>query len=50
MRKGLLFQITPADGVVLEDTVPIEVELLLQEFGDVFETLTGLPPLKDHEH
>ena len=50
VRKGLLLQITPADGVVSEDTVPTKVELLLQEFGDVFETPTGLPPLKGHKH
>ena len=50
VRKGLLLQITPAAGVVLEDTVPIEVELLLQEFGEVFETPTGLPPVRGHEH
>ena len=29
VRKGLLLQITPVDGVLPEDTVPIEVELLL---------------------
>ena len=29
VRRGLLFQITPADGVVLEDIVPTKVELLL---------------------
>ena len=50
MRKGLLLQITPAASVVLEDTVPTEVELLLQEFGEVFETPTGLPPVRGHEH
>ena len=43
VRKGLLLQITLAAGVVLEDIVPIEVELLLQEFREVFETPTGLP-------
>ena len=43
MRKGLLL-------VVLEDIVPIEVELLLQEFREVFETPTGLPPVRGHEH
>ena len=41
MRKGLLL-------VVLEDIVPIEVELLLQEFREVFETPTGLPPVMGH--
>ena len=50
MRKGLLLQITPAANVVLEDSVPAEVELLLQEFGEVFETPAGLPPVKGHEH
>ena len=50
VRKGLLLQITLAAGVVLEDTVPTEVELILQEFGEVFETPTGLPFVKGHEH
>ena len=50
MRKGLLLQITPAANVVLEDSVPAEVELLLQEFGEVFETPAGLPLVKGHEH
>ena len=50
VRKGLLLQITLAAGVVLEDIVPIEVELLLQEFREVFETPTGLPPVRGHEH
>ena len=49
MRKGLLLQITPAVDVVLEDSVRAEVELLLQEFGEVFETPTGLPPMRGHE-
>ena len=50
MGKGLLLQITPAIGVVLEDTVPTEVELLLQEFGEVLKTPIGLPPVRGHEH
>ena len=50
VRKGLLLQITLAAGVVLEDIVPIEVELLLQEFREVFETPTGLPLMRGHEH
>ena len=50
VRKGLLLQIIPAIDVVLEDSVPVEVELLLQEFGEVFETPTGLPPMRGHEH
>ena len=48
VRKGLLLQITPATNVVLEDSVPAEVELLLQEFREVFETPTGLPPVMGH--
>ena len=46
----MLLQIILAAGVVLEDIVPIEVELLLQEFREVFETPTGLPPVRGHEH
>lgn len=50
MKKGLLPQITSAEGDMPEDKVPAKVELLLQEFGEVFETPTGLPPLRGHEH
>ena len=50
IRKGLLLQITPAADVVLEDSVTVEVELLLQEFGEVFETPTCLPPVRGHEN
>ena len=50
VRKGLLLQINPTDGVVSKDTVPTKVELLLQEYGDVFETPTRLPPLRGHEY
>ena len=50
VRKGLLLQITLAADVVLEDSVLVEVELLLQEFGEVFETPIGLPPVRGHEN
>ena len=50
MKKGLLLQIADVEGDVLEAKVPVVVESLLQEFGHVFETPTGLPPLKGHEH
>ena len=36
VRKGLLLQITPVADVVLKESVPAEVELLLQEFREVF--------------
>ena len=50
VRKGLLLQITPVADVVLKESVPAEVELLLQEFREVFETPTCLPPMRGHEH
>ena len=50
MKKGLLLQIADVEGDVPEAKVPVVVESLLQEFGHVFETPTGLPPLKGHEH
>ena len=50
VRKGLLLQITLAADVVLEDSVLVEVELLLQEFREVFETPIGLPPVRGHEN
>ena len=50
VKKGLLLQITSVEAVVLEDRLPAEVDLLLQEFEHVFGTPTGLPPLRGHEH
>nr|XP_023885311.1 uncharacterized protein LOC111997457 [Quercus suber] len=50
VRKGLLLQIDSAAEGVLEESVPAEVKLLLQEFGRMFETPTGLPPMRGHEH
>ena len=38
------------EAVVLEVRLTAEVELFLQEFDHVFETPTGLPPLRGHEH
>jgi len=38
------------EAVVLKVRLPAEVELSLQEFEHVFETPTGLPPLRGHEH
>ena len=32
------------------DRIPVEVETLLQEFCQVFETPIALPPLRGHEH
>ena len=32
------------------DRIPVEVETLLQEFSQVFETPIALPPLRGHEH
>ena len=34
----------------LEASIPIEVDALLQEFSQVFETPTKLPPLRGHKH
>ena len=38
------------EAVASEVKLPTEVELLLQEFEHVFETLTGLPFLRGNEH
>ena len=38
------------EAAASEVKLPTEVELLLQEFEHVFETLTGLPFLRGNEH
>ena len=50
MKKGLLLQIASVEVVVLKVRLPAKVEFSLQEFEHVFETPTGLPPLRGHEH
>ena len=50
VKKGLLLQIASVEAVASKVKLPTEVELLLQEFEHVFETLTGLPFLRGHEH
>lgn len=50
MKRGLLIQIDGVDPAASMDRIPAEVETLLQEFSQVFETPTALPPLRGHEH
>ena len=50
VKRGLLLQIANVEAVVTKVRLPVEVELLLQEFKHVFKTPTRLPPLRGHEH
>ena len=50
VKKGLLLQIASVKASALKVRLPVEVELSLQVFEHVFETPTGLPPLRSHEH
>ena len=50
VKRGLLFQIVGVEADASEARIPIEVDSLLQEFGQVFETPIELPPLRGHEH
>ena len=50
MKKGLLLQIASVEAGASEVKLPVEVDSLLQEFGHVFDTPIGLPPLRGHEH
>ena len=50
MKRGLLLQIDGVQPAASVDRIPAEVDSVLQEFGQVFETPTKLPPLRGHEH
>ena len=50
VKRGLLLQIDGVDSTTVVNKLPVEVETLLQEFSQVFETPTELPPLRGHEH
>ena len=50
VKKGLLLQIASVEAGASEVKLPVEVDSLLQEFGHVFDTPIGLPPLRGHEH
>ncbi|XP_075666464.1 uncharacterized protein LOC142636214 [Castanea sativa] len=50
VKKGLLLQIASVEAIVSEVRLPAEVDSFLQEFEHVFETPTGLLPLRGHEH
>ena len=50
VKRGLLLKIDGVDSTDVVSKLPAEVETLLQEFSQVFETPTELPPLRGHEH
>ena len=50
VKRGLLLQIVGVETAASEDRIPAKVDSLLQEFGQIFETLPELPPLRGHEH
>ena len=50
MKRGLLLQIASVETDALEAGIPAKVDALLQEFSQVFKTLTELSPLRGHDH
>ena len=50
VKKGLLLQIDSVEAGASKVKLPAEVDSLLQEFGHVFDTPTGLPPFRGHKH
>jgi len=50
MKRGFLLQIAGVEANALEARILAEVDSLLQEFGQVFETPIELPPLRGYEH
>ena len=50
-KKGLVLQINAIDYVAsIQSPLPLELAALLGEFSQVFVVLTGLPPIRGHEH
>ena len=50
VKRGLLLQIAGVEADASKARIPAEMNSLLQEFGQVFETPIELPPLRGHEH
>ena len=50
MKRGFLLQIAGVEANASEARILAEVDSLLQEFGQVFENPTELPPLRGHKH
>ena len=50
VKRGLLLQIASMEIDTSEAGILAKVDALLQEFSQVFETPTELPPLRGHEH
>ena len=50
VKRGLLLQIASMEIDTSEAGILAKVDALLQEFSQVFETPTELPPLGGHEH